>query len=487
MAGIKIASGFQSTSPSTQAVTLGLPADAITFQPSGTTAGGTYATLALLEQATRGAANGVRGPKTVACDFSSVANTFSMTGNRDLGSNTTLRGLSNPATGVIPTLVVSGTIASLAGILDLRLFVEDTASDMLVTEPPIFEVSGFASIEQNATASSLCTINGRSSFFLRDGALMSGGTGGKFLVTVGATGSLTIYVDDYANLADGAVQNPSGGTCTVFASPTATIGSAILADPNINVIQVSAGFPSGFVVFQPGGAGGVNVFLTEGETQRAAQRILGPKPVYFDLAPGDTYAALGDLDFGDSPSLLGVFDQTTAFVPTFTTAFTLGTPLEIVDLQLACSFAGVVFPTTPTLLRLSGTAFVSCAAGTTLYEVNSNPTTLEMRGISFLGDGTNPVIHVLATGVLNVILFDSAGLNSVPWTIDEGGAVNILASPMAFIDPSIPGSSGISIIYQGQGNQVTYTPAVSANWSGTDPTSVANALDRIAAKITPIP
>ena len=34
---------------------------------------------------------------------------------------------------------------------------------------------------------------------------------------------------------------------------------------------------------------------------------------------------------------------------------------------------------------------------------------------------------------------------------------------------------------------VSYTPAVLADWSGTAPTSVANALDRIAAKITPIP
>lgn len=32
-----------------------------------------------------------------------------------------------------------------------------------------------------------------------------------------------------------------------------------------------------------------------------------------------------------------------------------------------------------------------------------------------------------------------------------------------------------------------YEPAVLANWSGTAPTNVANALDRIAAKIGPIP
>lgn len=35
--------------------------------------------------------------------------------------------------------------------------------------------------------------------------------------------------------------------------------------------------------------------------------------------------------------------------------------------------------------------------------------------------------------------------------------------------------------------RMTYTPAVLANWSGVAPTSIANALDRIAAKITPIP
>jgi hypothetical protein len=34
---------------------------------------------------------------------------------------------------------------------------------------------------------------------------------------------------------------------------------------------------------------------------------------------------------------------------------------------------------------------------------------------------------------------------------------------------------------------MAYTAAVLANWSGTNPSSVSNALDRIAAKITPIP
>ena len=32
-----------------------------------------------------------------------------------------------------------------------------------------------------------------------------------------------------------------------------------------------------------------------------------------------------------------------------------------------------------------------------------------------------------------------------------------------------------------------YTPAVLADWSGTAPTSLAEALDRIAAALTPIP
>ena len=38
-----------------------------------------------------------------------------------------------------------------------------------------------------------------------------------------------------------------------------------------------------------------------------------------------------------------------------------------------------------------------------------------------------------------------------------------------------------------QARAIGYVPSNLANWSGVAPTSVANALDRIAAKITPIP
>lgn len=36
------------------------------------------------------------------------------------------------------------------------------------------------------------------------------------------------------------------------------------------------------------------------------------------------------------------------------------------------------------------------------------------------------------------------------------------------------------------GEQVAYTPAVAANWTGTPPTTIAAALDRIAAALGPI-
>jgi hypothetical protein len=38
-----------------------------------------------------------------------------------------------------------------------------------------------------------------------------------------------------------------------------------------------------------------------------------------------------------------------------------------------------------------------------------------------------------------------------------------------------------------EASQDTYTPSAVANWSGVAPTSVANALDRIAAHVGPIP
>jgi hypothetical protein len=59
-------------------------------------------------------------------------------------------------------------------------------------------------------------------------------------------------------------------------------------------------------------------------------------------------------------------------------------------------------------------------------------------------------------------------------------------NPAAFI-PGFTGGGGITYFNFEKAEFVNYVPAVLPNWSGIPPTSVADALDRIAAAIGPIP
>jgi hypothetical protein len=73
------------------------------------------------------------------------------------------------------------------------------------------------------------------------------------------------------------------------------------------------------------------------------------------------------------------------------------------------------------------------------------------------------------TGILPIV-HGGTGLNSV------GAFGTVLTST----------GSGVSYQFVTP-TSILYTPASSANWNGTPPTTVQQALDRIAAKIGPIP
>lgn len=114
--------------------------------------------------------------------------------------------------------------------------------------------------------------------------------------------------------------------------------------------------------------------------------------------------------------------------------------------------------------------------------------------------GVNLVITTLASSI--------AGYSGSPVVQPNGGMLLVRALSQSTIVAGAlaPGTGGGSLTYTSDcaipaggppagwtftavssAAQTPYAPAVLANWSGTAPTSVANALDRIAAKITPIP
>ena len=106
---------------------------------------------------------------------------------------------------------------------------------------------------------------------------------------------------------------------------------------------------------------------------------------------------------------------------------------------------------------------------------------------SFVGFGGGTVGNLTLTYTSGVI--PSATLIDCPIL----GSVTVTGASLSATNSSLPQESNISITGGGTLTRLTdayslgYTPASSANWNGTPPDNVQSALDRIAAKIGPIP
>lgn len=145
--------------------------------------------------------------------------------------------------------------------------------------------------------------------------------------------------------------------------------------------------------------------------------------------------------------------------------------------------------------------------------------------INFTNLYQDPVLQTLSTKVQVNVFLKKGGFNNLPLFVDSTTVGNMLSlisvfsgandgGPSALVDlqndvlatsvlPIVNGgtglnavgaagtvitSNGTTISYQYvTGGSVGYTPAVPANWSGSPPTTVQQALDRIAAMIGPIP
>jgi hypothetical protein len=108
-----------------------------------------------------------------------------------------------------------------------------------------------------------------------------------------------------------------------------------------------------------------------------------------------------------------------------------------------------------------------------------------MRGGATIGEGTKPIFQVDA-GITNAFLTLQDASFISPNALSGLGTLVAYVSDDAGIFPP----QTISVLVQSKQSdavRVAYTPASLPHWSGVAPSSVADALDRIASKITPIP
>lgn len=147
-------------------------------------------------------------------------------------------------------------------------------------------------------------------------------------------------------------------------------------------------------------------------------------------------------------------------------------------------------PTTFFQLLIEPTAAVQSAVGAkpllAVTNAGANGGQIDIEEAGLLGLSTVNVVTV-GTGRSIFTVCQGPGTGGIGAHAFGGlGAVTVDRESSCTIGSPQDVTTFITI-NQSLGSQTAYTAALVANWSGTNPTSVANALDRIAAKITPIP
>jgi hypothetical protein len=135
-------------------------------------------------------------------------------------------------------------------------------------------------------------------------------------------------------------------------------------------------------------------------------------------------------------------------IPSITTMFQLATPEEIVDLTIACGNGSFTFTSPPVLFRMSGISTLTCAAGTFAYSL-AGVGLLVLKDYASLGDGSNPVIQVQATGNLSIGVathYPGGGLRANALAITAGGSVTIYRATGSFVDDSYYGMAGVTVV-----------------------------------------
>ena len=213
--------------------------------------------------------------------------------------------------------------------------------------------------------------------------------------------------------------------------------------------------------FQPGGIGGPDLYVTEAALNSALASMTSSNRVYLDVS------ALGNFhfdmtqnwDLGQHATLIGLFFE--GYPPSLFTegTFNFTTPLVgVKDLTIYSGNGTVpIFPAlvgSQAFFRLSGYAFVQCGSDSPLFNLtDTSLLTLSIDDYAEIGDGSNPVITVDATSILNVNV-NSMGydFNNFTYaiqagaiTVTPGGSVFIYCQYEAQIDPSYFSMSGVTV------------------------------------------
>jgi len=254
----------------------------------------------------------------------------------------------------------------------------------------------------------------------------------------------------------------------------------------VSVGTVTAGAVNDFV-FQPGGTAHDNVYTSWPALMAAVNAANGIRRILIDTTFGTATVPAGTWAV-DNVQLYG---KTTAAGFIASLGFADGAHLTFATLYVSLLILNSSSTSSVATIASGKGAFVLFAsaalfsASAPFFHVASGAATFTLGLVegSEIGDATNSVLQVDSEIGANLVVLDQAIVFAN--ATSGAGGLTVPVSPGGEVDS--PQLAGISIFFLGVANQVLYTAATVADWSGTNPTSVANALDRIAAKITPIP
>lgn len=359
---------------------------------------------------------------------------------------------------------------------------------------------------------------GEANLYILDGAILTCTAAGRFLVASGAGSDVFITTYPSCGIGDGThavFAATGGGTCETFQSggqfaDNAQVGGTLDYDMSV-FVDAANQFSNGVglipldqtpvVLFKPGTTGnGPTVFSTWASLYAACFGSVGGgvRSTGVTVIVDDTVAAAHMTAGGPYNLDNWTFTGAASFVNNRATATLIiddgatmdGSASRTLNLQeieflytSAADFC-VVAAGAEFNLNLFGSR-IACGGAGAFLEVTTTGgggfAIAALSNFSELGDGTHAVID--SGAALGFATVDAnAGSN-----VRTGCVTSAIVSFDSSCENGIAAGASYTLIMQDTSSLMSYTPAVLANWSGTAPTSVANALDRIAAKIGPIP
>lgn len=270
--------------------------------------------------------------------------------------------------------------------------------------------------------------------------------------------------------------------------PAGTSGQFLKTNGNAaNPAWAANSVTNNFLVFDPTGTAGDNVYTSFALLATAAAAISGPKNIFIRLRQADFTVPSGSYNFGYDPTFIGDGDDAGGgFSLIFPTGATMADLPHLTDVVLSStSTANIVSVAAPNdkVYVLQGLAGIATqSSGTFYHETAGRDITVELYGQSSLSDnnaGPSPRC-ITGEGSVFVNMFDFSACNDNSFWGTSATGANIL-SPSVNLSLTQAGGAALTVNILTLAQLLGYSPAVSANWT-TVPTQTKAALDSLAAR-----